>query len=176
MITLITGPMGSGKSERLISEYRVCGLFRDNVLAFKPFIENRGGENKISSRCGEEIDAINVNNFNDILQMTKRNNLNTVIIDEVQFLSIEGLKEFAMYVNKNNISVYVGGLMLASEMIPFETTINVAAYSNDFVVYNGKCECGKKAYLTKCKVEKTSEVLIGGDAMYCATCYDCYDK
>lgn len=175
MIYLIVGPMGCGKSASLIEISKISKVSR--ILCFKPKLDSRS--EKIESRNGESLEAYQVENFSQILEIIKVQSslfTNSILIDEIQFIKTEGLLEFVKYVNNRwGMFVHCAGLNLTSSLEPFETTANVAMYADVVVHKYGKCEyCENESQVTKCKVEKDSEVLIGGDEIYTQTCYRCH--
>lgn len=175
MIQLVVGPMGTGKSEIMIEFYEYLEKRDVKATCFKPKADTRSG--KIESRNGKSINAIEVENFCQMLQIVKdahKEGIEYFIIDEIQFLSTEGLIEFVKYVQINELAVAASGLNQTSELTPFETTAHFAMYADSIKIITGKCECCKKtSKVTKCKVEKTDEVLVG-DEIYSQTCYSCH--
>lgn len=175
MISLVVGPMGSGKSKILIDYYKTVSMTK-NVQAFKPATDTRSSF--ISSRNGQKIKADSVESFSDILNKLKNDYPDTyaVLVDEVQFLDFEGFLELYEYVMENNLECVLGGLNLTSEMKPFNTVKEIMPYCNDIFSYSTTCKCGKQAYYSKCLVKKNQEVLIGADDLYSAACYKCFKE
>lgn len=175
MVVLFTGPMGCGKSAHLIN---VCDRLskKYKVVAFKPNKDTRS--TTIKSRNGKEIEANSVKDFDELqMQLQNANGMHLVtncVIDEIQFLDTFGLVSFIKFVKTNKIDVYASGLNLTSELEPFDTIAKFAMYCDYVELMNGDCECcGEPSEVTKCKVEKTSEVLVGDD-IYAGVCYKCH--
>ncbi len=81
-IIVFTGPMFSGKTAALISAYERSVIAHKKVLAFKPVIDDRFGQNVIKSRSFREIPAIEISNLSDL----KKYDADVYIIDEFEFL------------------------------------------------------------------------------------------
>lgn len=174
MITLFTGAMGCGKSTHIINHFEEYGE-QHLCMAFKPGLDSRT-PNKISSRDGRSIDAIEVNSFADILLICKLKEIETIYVDEVQFIDIYGLRELFIYVKKNNISIIAGGLDLTSELQVFNVTGRFMCYANRIVKLAPRCSICNKEYatLSDCLVEKEQAVLVGGDDVYIKACHKCH--
>ena len=175
MIKVITGPMSSGKSARIIDIHEKVSQLRP-ILSFKPVKDTRSSD--ITSRNGKEISAISANSFTEIHQILKRSfykdEIKDCIIDEIQFLDEEGMLDFVKFVKENDINVYASGLNLTSELTPFQTFAYFSMYADEIEFTKGKCiYCKGESEVTKCTVEKDSEILVGDD-IYVATCYKCH--
>ncbi|UDY80726.1 thymidine kinase [Geobacillus phage GR1] len=112
--TFTTGLMGSGKSKSLIKKIK-----KDNDLCIAlsaKLQEETGTIGKIESRNGQFIYSININ-ANEHEKVTKFiktlfsvQELKTVYIDEVQFLSKTTLSEILNEAIKNEIEIHFYGL------------------------------------------------------------------
>lgn len=172
-ITTIIGTMGSGKSAKIIERYKFWSK-TEITIAFKPKKDTRS-KNRIESRNGEYIEAIEVESFYNILDYLKENNrVDSVFIDELQFLESDGLKEFFIYVSKNKIYVTAGGLDLTSELDIFNTVSKFMCYSDNIIKIFTICKCGGTSLLTDCLVEKNEDILVGGDDIYVRACTNCH--
>lgn len=175
MVIMVTGPMGSGKSAKLISTHNSMVALDIPVMVFKPKMDTRSC-NFIKSRNGSQIEAIERENFAEIL-IDLKNNKETqmVFVDETQFLKFEGFMELYEYLMENNIDCMLGGIDLTSEMVPFETMQRIMPFCQQVRKISAQCKCGKKAHYSKCLVKKDSDVLIG-DEIYAPTCYKCFKE
>lgn len=184
MINVVIGPMGSGKSKKMLNMRTGLLLEKIDVVCFKPSVDTRN--EGIHSRDGQQADAIVVKSFKDIHEHIKSETFNKetgrflknkcFMIDEVQFLNVDGLIDFVKYVQCNDIPVIAAGLNQTSEMKPFETTSKLCMYADKIAVISGKCVyCGKSGKTTRCTIKKTSDILVGDD-IYQQACYKCFDK
>ena len=65
-INVFVGPMKSGKTQRMFNELHRQEIAGRDILIFKPKVDNRAGEQYISTRAGEKIKAININNIEEL--------------------------------------------------------------------------------------------------------------
>ena len=63
---VICGSMFCGKTEELIRRLRRAIIAKKNVQVFKPAIDDRYVVEKVHSHAGIEIDAIPIDDINDI--------------------------------------------------------------------------------------------------------------
>lgn len=143
-------------------------------MVFKPSIDDRD-YNKITSRNGQSIKAININSFSDILNYITKD-IKTIFIDEVQFLNdIENIKMLILKLNAFDIDLFVSGLDLDSNFNTFNTTSIFMSFAHNIIKLNSICEfCNtNNSYISRCSAEKTSQILIGDD-IYKTVCLSCY--
>ena len=84
-IEAVIGPMYSGKSEELIRRLKRAKIAKQNVMVFKPKIDDRYSKEDVVSHSGESIDAIPINKANEIYDYID-NKVQVVGIDEVLLL------------------------------------------------------------------------------------------
>ena len=175
MIELITGPMGSGKSEALLTKLKMKMETKIPIVCFKPKTDTRT-KGEIRSRNGMFHKAFEVENFLEMVDMMidyYQAGVTHFIIDEVQFMKHEGFEKFVIFTQTTNVSVYAAGLNQTSEMTAFKETAVFAMFADSIVVLQGKCAyCGGNSKRTVCTIPKDGEVLIGDD-VYEQTCYAC---
>lgn len=189
-ITIITGPMFSGKTTELLRLYSREEIAKKKSILFKPLIDNRYSENKIVNHDGKAIPAIVVSKTHDILdniksyissEENKQNPLKNVFIDEVQFFDsdiIDAIKEITIV----KIDVYVSGLnqTYTGDPFPFKDGKNHIGYLmaiSDFIIHlDAVCnKCGKTATKTYRKGNSKETILVGGTDKYQARCTDCFN-
>ena len=84
-LEVISGCMFAGKTEELIRRIKVLEFAKQNILVFKPRIDNRYSETKIASHAGSMVESILIDRAADILDHVTEDT-DVVAIDEVQFL------------------------------------------------------------------------------------------
>ena len=57
-IEVVVGPMYSGKSEELIRRIKRAKIAKQNIIVFKPSIDDRYSESDVVSHSGDSINAI----------------------------------------------------------------------------------------------------------------------
>lgn len=177
------GVMGSSKSaQALISRYNYISK-GFNVVLLKPEIDNRNDNEYryIQSRIGlkEQCSVFSKNDNLINVFMTKMDYYknNVIIVDEVQFCTKKQIDE--LKVVSKHINVFCYGLKTNFKSELFEGSkrlIEIADESNEITYI---CKCGKNAIINARIVNGKptvdgSEVLIGGNEMYQAMCYDCW--
>jgi thymidine kinase len=83
-IELICGSMFSGKSEELIRRVRRAQIAKQHVQVFKPNIDTRYTQEKVSSHNGTHIEAVVAQDAMDVMRQLNPET-DVVAIDEVQF-------------------------------------------------------------------------------------------
>ena len=167
MITTFTGPMHSSKSEGIIDVYNKI-YNKDNILVFKPKIDTRDLGYIRSKGSDRVIDAICINNLEEILPYVKEDTAN-IIIDEIQFLT--GDIKVLLYLSIiKDIDIYCAGLNMTSEQEPFGIMPYVLAVSDKVVNTVASCNiCGRDAYYTYFVGNKDQDVVVG-DENYLSLC------
>lgn len=83
-IEVICGSMFSGKSEELIRRIRRCKFAKQNVLVFKPKLDDRYSKEEVVSHNGEAILAKPIEHPAEIYQYVS-GDVDVIAIDEAQF-------------------------------------------------------------------------------------------
>lgn len=172
MIRVYTGPMYAAKSLGLIQAAKVRKKPDiDNILCFKPSKDTRD-MSKIRSRVIEEtLDAYVIQDLSQIKEFVTPE-IDTIIIDEVQFLSGD-VQELLWLTIMQNIDIYIAGLDLTSELTPFNIMPNILSIADEVYKLKARCQdCGKEARYTYCLVDKTDDILVG-NSEYIPLCKDC---
>ena len=84
-IECICGSMFSGKSEELLRRIKRGVIAKQNVLLFKPSIDNRYEENKVSTHNGNSYESVNIDKAEQIYDYINDKKYDIIGIDEVQF-------------------------------------------------------------------------------------------
>ena len=87
-IEVICGSMFSGKTEELIRRLRRAEFANQQLILFKPKIDNRYSKKNVVSHSGNEFEAVLIEDSSDILTHIDKQRL--VAIDEAQFFD-EGI-------------------------------------------------------------------------------------
>lgn len=147
-IECITGSMFSGKSEELIRRLRRGLYAKQNVIVFKPEIDNRYSEQEVVSHNGTAIEAINVKDSSEILEHVKESH-DIIAIDEVQFFD-NGIVEVATKLAEAGHRVIVAGLDMDFRCVPFEPVPELMAVAEHVTKLQAVCAvCGAPASRTQ---------------------------
>ncbi len=176
MIYVVTGPMFSGKSGRLIQIGMMYIQINKgvNLQCFKPSKDKRDKSYIKSRETDIRIEADVVERFEDIVgkleEATK-----VIIIDEAQF--IEGDYMLLEDLNRAGYTIYVGGLRTTSELKPFGKMCEIMGIADEIELLKAKCEkCGEAAEYTMCKIKKNGDTLVGDKDKYYPICRKCLNK
>ena len=180
-IECICGSMFSGKSEELLRRIKRGLIAKQKVLLFKPSIDNRYDENRVSTHNGNSYDSISIEKSSDILNFVKDTKYDIIGIDEIQFFDNDIVK----IINKladDGIRVIVAGLDMDFKAEPFHPMPEIMAISEMVTKLHAVCnKCGKEASrsqrLINGKPAKYDDpiVVIGASESYEARCRHCHE-
>jgi thymidine kinase len=108
LVEVIVGSMFSGKTEEIIRRLRRAKIAKQKIQVFKPTVDTRFSESKVTSHAGSDFEATPVSSSADILELIEEDT--TVVgIDEAQFFEDE-IIEVVHTLADRGIRVLVGGL------------------------------------------------------------------
>jgi thymidine kinase len=107
-VEVITGSMFCGKTDELIRRLRRATIARQKIQVFKPSIDNRYDEQKVSSHAGSAYDAIPIDQASEILSLLE-DDTTVVAIDEAQFFTAD-LANIVQVLADRGVRVIVAGL------------------------------------------------------------------
>ena len=107
-VEVICGSMFCGKTEELIRRLKRAVIAKQKVQVFKPAIDRRYHDVKVTSHAGIDYDAIPIDSSTDILKYLQPDT--TVVgIDEAQFLD-DQIAPIVQQLASNGIRVIIAGL------------------------------------------------------------------
>lgn len=173
-LTVIVGPMFSGKTSELISFVEIYALGRKKHQVFKPALDNRYDATRIVSHTQAKVDACAVKTPEEILSLLHGDE-RAVFIDEIQFLGLS-LCETVLTLLDRGVNVYCSGLDLDFRNQPFPTTMALMAHADEVLKKRAVChECGEYAGIISHKLVQDQQVIdVGGEEKYIAACRSCY--
>lgn len=184
------GTMNSSKSAQILlvkHNYEERGM---KVLLLKPEIDNRDGENIVSSRIGLSSPCISLEKFiNGFAEdeagnrITKEKLLqySAILVDECQFATSKEIDILGKIVDEFNIPVLCYGLRTDSNGHLFEGSKRLFEIADVFEQLKTVCWCGKAAIMNgriqDGKIVKDKEVIcIGGNERYVPLCREHYNS
>ena len=178
-ITLIMGPMFSGKTTELINIYNEkCSIYgKEKCLALNYALDKRYGNNKIISHDGLNIDCYNIYNISDFINenQDKFSQANYIFINEAQFF--ENLIQIILYIkNIHKKHIILCGLDLDFQRKKFGQLYDLNIYANKVIYLHGKCNtigCNFPSLYSHRVVQNKDQVLIGSSE-YVPLCNNCY--
>ncbi len=173
-IEVVTGSMFSGKSEELIRRLRRAQIARQKVQIFKPAIDNRYGDDHITSHSEMKIPSENVRSSRELLDKVSPDT-EVVGIDEGQFFDAE-LPMVCNTLADQGKRVIVAGLDQDYLGKPFEPMPQLLAIAEYITKTLAICMvCGAPANHTQRLVASRERVLVGAHGAYEARCRRCFD-
>lgn len=178
MLTVINGPMFSGKTSRLISICSANVIAGNSVTVFKPAKDDRYDINHIVSHSLEKFAAYPIREAKDAYPiLDKRDGSDIVCFDEAQFFD-NGIVDviMSMYGTLTK-EVICAGLSQDSDGRPFGCMPYLMAVADNIINLKAvcsKCRSVDKATRTFRKVENNEQVLVGGSDKYEANCFSCW--
>lgn len=178
--------MNAGKSTTLLQSshnYNERGL---DTLLFIPAVDDRAGVGVISTRIGlkqrAHIVQPDTNLFTTIEQMQRNNpRLACILIDEAQFLNHAQVNQLCRVVDHLNLPVLCYGIRSDFQAEPFPGSLYLLTLADELTEIKTICHCGRKASMNMRidengkKVSRGSQVEIGGNERYVATCRRHFD-
>jgi thymidine kinase len=174
-VEVICGSMFCGKTEELIRRLRRAKIAKQHVQVFKPVIDNRYEENKVTSHSGVDLDALPVSGSQEILDSLD-NTVTVVGIDEVQFFD-DGIIEVVETLAEQGVRVIITGLDMDFRGEPFGCMPQLMARAERVDKLQAICMvCGEVASRTQRLVNGKPAhynepiVVVGAQEMYEARC------
>lgn len=174
-IELICGSMFSGKTEELIRRLRRAVIARQKVQVFKPGIDTRFDEQRVTSHNGMDFEARPVSSPADILKDLD-SDTTVIAIDEVQFFEpdVIGICETLAEQGKR---VICAGLDTDFRGVPFGPMPDLLARAEHVDKLHAICiVCGEEASRTQRLIDGIPAafddpvVLVGAAEVYEARC------
>lgn len=178
MLTVITGTMGSGKTEKLI-EIATEFINKNRIFqVFNMIQDTRSPEGYIQARSGATFPAILVENGNDLINKLACNT-QTVILDEAQFCD-ESILEMYKKLEDNNIDLIVSGLQYSFDGKDFGFINTLMTEADVVYKYFSPCyQCKNKKSDMVIRLEEGNPVVLEGElvkieATYEPICKKCF--
>ena len=143
-IEVVIGPMYSGKSEELIRRIKRAKIAKQNIVVFKPKIDDRYSKDDVVSHSGDSVEAIAISSAKEMYNYIN-NKTQVVGIDEVQFFD-EEVVSIAIDLADKGIRVIAAGLDMDFKGEPFGPTPKLLAISEFVDKIQAICSvCGQPA-------------------------------
>ncbi|QLY40400.1 thymidine kinase [Hujiaoplasma nucleasis] len=179
-IEVITGPMFAGKTEELLRRIKRLEYAKQNIVVFKPTVDNRYSENQVISHDHNKTQSINISEAREILNYVN-NETQVVAIDEIQFLDEEAV-DICEYLADKGVRVIVSGLDRDFRGEPFSfmpKLLSLAEYVSKLTAICVKCQtpASRTQRIIEGNPAKYDDpiILIGAKDSYEARCRDCHE-
>lgn len=179
-LEVISGCMFAGKTEELIRRIKTFEFAHQEIMVFKPEIDNRYSNTKVVSHAGSSVESIVIKNASDILEYVK-DSTQVVAIDEVQFLDDDVITVADILANKGK-RVVVAGLDTDFRGKPFGPMPVLITEAEFVTKLTAVCtKCGAPATRTQRIINgqpasyNDSTILVGASESYEARCRHCHE-
>lgn len=178
-VELICGSMFSGKTEELIRRLRRAVIAKQKVQVFKPAIDRRYHEERVTSHNGMNFEAQPVESAVAILA-DLGDDTTVVAVDEVQFFD-QAIVEVCETLAEQGRRVICAGLDTDFRGVPFGPMPDLMARAEEVDKLHAICVvCGEEASRTQRLIDDRPAayddpvVLVGADEVYEARCRQCH--
>lgn len=178
-IEVICGPMFAGKTEELLRRVRRLEYANQNIVVFKPSIDNRFSNNEVVSHNNSRTKSVNISYARQIFDYID-SETDVVAIDEIQFLD-EEVVPIVDHLASKKVRVIVSGLDKDFRGEPFSFMPKLLSIAEYVTKLTAICvQCGRPATRTQRIVNgkparyQDPIVLIGAEESYEARCRSCH--
>ena len=163
--------MFGGKTTRLLTVIERDMIRGLKVACFKPLIDIRYSQQKITSHLGATVNATVIRDGEDILRFVRANTCDSVAVDELFMVPNSG--KALVEVFRMGINVYVSTLQLSSIPESYVEVDAILPWATEVKVCPAVCvQCGADAYYTYKKGgDPNAAVEIGGANLYEPRCF-----
>ncbi|MEN8173455.1 MAG: thymidine kinase [Chloroflexota bacterium] len=174
-LEVITGSMFCGKTEELIRRLRRATIAKQQVQVFKPTIDNRFAETKVTSHAGHDYKAQPIQHSSEIIENLAKDTT-VVAVDEVQFFDPDVIEVITKLANRG-IRVIAAGLDTDFRAEPFGPMPEILSIAERVHKLHAICMvCGEPASRTQRLVNGAPAhyddpiVIVGAAELYEARC------
>ena len=158
--------MNAGKSTALLqSNYNYNERGMDTLL-FLPKVDADANKNKIHSRIGLIADAISVDTsfdfFEYIQNFKNEKKVDAILIDEVQFLTKDQVRQICKISDTLNIPSMCYGIRTDFRGELFEGSSELLALADNLIELKTVCDCGRKATMVV-RLDESGKVITAGE-------------
>lgn len=172
-----TGSMFSGKTSSLEKDIKRFAIAGYNTIAFKPSVDIRYSDPKIVTHDNTTLQAVLVDNIEDIIECCNEKKPSVIAIDEVQFLGGE-IPKIVSAINgllEQDITVIVAGLDMDFTGHAFEIVKELMPIADYLYKHHAVCvKCGTDGWVSHRKIKDTERVVIGATREYEPLCRRCF--
>lgn len=185
-LSVICGPMFSGKSRELIRVVHIAEIAGQQTALFKPRIDTRYSHSDVSSHDGIRREAHAVDTAREIISILATDDPwpQVIAVDEGQFFD-RGLPDVCAWLVDRGHRVAVAGLDRNFRGEPFGSMPDLLALADDVTKLRAVCMCCKDPRVTAVLPQRlidgrpapydSPEVMVGGAECYEARCLECHE-
>lgn len=176
-LTVIAGPMFSGKTGKLVAMVEVFTRMGHKVFTVKPSIDARYSQNEIYSHDHRKTPALVVDGLSPehIIDAIIEQGVDKVIFDEVQFFDKEKVLAIIKKLKVLGAHVITSGLMYDYMRRPFGATPELLGLADERLELMAVCQkCGSLARHSERVKGGKGQVDVGAADKYIAVCEKCH--
>lgn len=175
-LTVIAGPMFSGKTSQLLHFYEMYEIGNKQTILFKPKKDNRYSNNDVVTHSGKSIESVVVDKSKDIYNHIK-DETDAIFLDEIHFFD-DYLVDVSKDILDKGKDVFASGLDMSFKRNPFYNTANLMAMANEVIKTKAVCSyCGEYDAIYSINLtDDADEKRVGGAESYKVACPKCYRK
>lgn len=183
-IEVITGCMFASKTKELINRAQLAEIAEKNVMAFKPHVDDRYNEDRITTHDGGELPATPIKSDSEGMEKLQEeitDDTDVIVIDEANFFC-DVLVSTVEQLADDNYRVILSGLDQTFRGDPFEPLPKLLALADHIEKRRAICEsCGNAATRTQRLINgepapsDSPTIDVGGDEKYEARCRKCHE-
>lgn len=180
-LELITGVMFAGKTRELIERAERARIAGREVEAFKPSIDDRYGEEEISSHVGRSLEAEPLDPEGRYAERIRSSDADVVVVDEANFFDQELVGACRSLADAGK-RVIVSGTDQTFRGEPFEPLPHLCIEAEDVEKLNAVCTvCGGVATRNQRLIDgepapkDSPTVMVGAEEKYEARCRHCHE-
>ena len=144
-LTVIAGPMFSGKSEELMRRVRRATIAGIDVLVVSHSLDTRSDLSTITSHIGMNIPAVPLGDVRSLTEAARGQDYDLIAIDEAQFFGPDLIPVVEDLLGAG-IDVIVEGLCVTFDGAPFEPLPSFMAVAEEVLRLTAVCTvCGRDA-------------------------------
>lgn len=169
----IVGAMFAGKTSELLKRILWVKHQQKKILVLKPLIDNRFSKELISTHNNISHECYPISDWNDAKKRFNfdKKNLDTLFLDEVQFMKSEETINNVDDLLNTGINVVCAGLDQDSRGKPWETSSLLLGLADKITKIYGFCNiCGQEATKTYRKNKGGERTKVGASDVYEPRC------
>ena len=177
-LTVVAGPMFSGKTSKLVAMVEVFSRMRHKVLTIKPKLDDRyGGKEEIHSHDHKKTPAIVVDHEKpeEVISKNLADDADDVIFDEAQFFNKTKLMRVIETLRNRGVHVIAAGLLYDYRRKPFGAMPDLLGVADEQLELFAICQrCGRLARHLERIGGGKGLIEVGGAEKYIAVCEKCH--
>ena len=177
--------MNSSKTTSLLTTAHNYASTGRKVIIIKPEIDTRAGKTTVFSRCGLSREADVVLSARDTVHVPHVESVDCILVDEAQFLTPSQVDDLRQLTKYSPVIAY--GLRTDSQVRLFPGSMRLMEVADSIEEIKMICtHCSKKSTVNarfemssdgrKRIIYDADQIAIGGEDMYMALCYSCWEE